>query len=180
MPEPRSPRTVADVELVVELEQFYYREARMLQELRFDEWLELFTEDATYRVPLREMTAFHRSGEPNQRIIDDDLAFDYINETKSELTLRVKRLMSGLAHVEEPQPVTTRLITNVELGEHDGASATVHSNFHVVRVKEQLQPQSFFGSRTDRLVRVDDVWRIGARLVVFPQRILEQPVSMLF
>ena len=32
--------------------KFVYREARLLDEKRFDEWYELFTEDAYYWVPL--------------------------------------------------------------------------------------------------------------------------------
>lgn len=172
--------TRSDVELLVDLGQFYYREARLLQEHRFSEWLDLFTEDSTYRVPVREVTRYHGSTAPNQEIVDDDLAFDYINETKAELSMRVNRLLSGLAHVEEPQPITTRLITNVEVNKHDSASAVVHSNFHVLRVKEQVQPQSFFGSRTDRLISLDGRWRISTRRVVLAQRILEQPLSMLF
>jgi 3-phenylpropionate/cinnamic acid dioxygenase small subunit len=35
-------------ELTREVEQFLYREARLLDERRFREWLELFTDDARY------------------------------------------------------------------------------------------------------------------------------------
>jgi 3-phenylpropionate/cinnamic acid dioxygenase small subunit len=172
--------TRRDVEVLLQVQQFYYREAHLLQDLRFNDWLALFTEDATYRIPVREMTRFHGSTGPNQEVVDDDLAFDYINESKPELATRVSRLLSGLAHVEEPQPITTRLITNVEVEQQGDSSAVVYSNFHVIRVKEQRQPQSFFGSREDRITRLDDRWYISARRVVFGQRILEQPVSLLF
>jgi ketosteroid isomerase-like protein len=35
-----------------EVEQFLFREARLLDQQRLDEWLALFAEDATYWVPL--------------------------------------------------------------------------------------------------------------------------------
>jgi 3-phenylpropionate/cinnamic acid dioxygenase small subunit len=37
-------------ETIREVEQFLYREARLLDERRFHEWLELFTEDVRYRM----------------------------------------------------------------------------------------------------------------------------------
>jgi 3-phenylpropionate/cinnamic acid dioxygenase small subunit len=177
VPDSLAART--DTALVTDVEQFYYREARLLQDLRLTEWLALFAEDATYRIPLREVTRFHGSTALNQDVIDDDLAFDYINETKEELTVRVNRLLSGLAHVEEPQPITTRFITNIEVEPLGGGEVLARSNFHVIRVKEQLQSQSFFGSRTDRLVDADGGWRIAARRVVLGVRVLEHPVSLL-
>ncbi|HWM76977.1 MAG TPA: aromatic-ring-hydroxylating dioxygenase subunit beta, partial [Methylomirabilota bacterium] len=36
-----------------EIESFLYREADLLDERRYEEWLELFTEDAHYWMPLR-------------------------------------------------------------------------------------------------------------------------------
>jgi 3-phenylpropionate/cinnamic acid dioxygenase small subunit len=35
-------------EIIREVEQFLYREARLLDERRFHEWLELLTEDIRY------------------------------------------------------------------------------------------------------------------------------------
>ena len=35
-------------------EQFLYHEARLLDEQRYEEWLELFSDDATYWVPLEQ------------------------------------------------------------------------------------------------------------------------------
>jgi 3-phenylpropionate/cinnamic acid dioxygenase small subunit len=40
-------------EVIREVEQFLYREARLLDERRFHEWLELFTDDVRYWMPVR-------------------------------------------------------------------------------------------------------------------------------
>ena len=37
-----------------EIEELLYREAHLLDEHRFDEWLDLFTDDVEYVIPLRE------------------------------------------------------------------------------------------------------------------------------
>jgi 3-phenylpropionate/cinnamic acid dioxygenase small subunit len=39
--------------IIREVEQFLYREARLLDERRFHEWLLLFTEDVRYWMPVR-------------------------------------------------------------------------------------------------------------------------------
>ena len=36
-----------------EVEKFYYKEARLLDEWKFHEWLDLFTEDVHYWMPVR-------------------------------------------------------------------------------------------------------------------------------
>ena len=43
-----------DRELHFEIEQFLYREARLLDDGRFHDWLALFTDDARYFVPVRQ------------------------------------------------------------------------------------------------------------------------------
>ena len=43
-----------DRDLQLEVERFLYDEAALLDERRFWEWLELFTDDVRYWMPLRE------------------------------------------------------------------------------------------------------------------------------
>ena len=40
-------------EIIREIEQFLYREARLLDDRKFHEWLELLTEDIRYWMPVR-------------------------------------------------------------------------------------------------------------------------------
>ena len=40
-------------DLLREVEQFLYHEARLLDERRFHDWIELFTEDVHYWMPTR-------------------------------------------------------------------------------------------------------------------------------
>lgn len=69
---------MVDRELQYEIEQFLYREAQLLDDGRFAEWLDLFTEDAKYWMPTRETTASREDWvqhEGAMSLFDDDKAF---------------------------------------------------------------------------------------------------------
>jgi len=73
-----------------DLVRFVVKEARLLDEKRFDEWYELFTDDAYYWVPLVPGQA-----DPH---LHNSLAY----EDKFLLKLRVERLKSPLAFSQNP------------------------------------------------------------------------------
>lgn len=168
---------VVDRDLQHEVEQFLYREARLLDERRFHEWLDLLTDDVYYWVPVRETNqqrpdGFHEEGE---------LAVSYMNDNKDFLTMRIKRLDTGQAHAETPPSRTRHLITNVEI-ETDGASdeITVHSNFMLFQSRRERSDYSYMGKREDRLRRVDGAWKIARRKVFLDHAILPRGPSVLF
>jgi|SRR5688572_10628721 len=73
-----------------ELVRFVLREARLIDEKRFDEWYELFTDDAYYWVPLV----------PGQT---DPLAHNSLAyEDKLLLKLRIERLKQPTAYSQKP------------------------------------------------------------------------------
>lgn len=69
-------------------------EARLLDHRRFDEWLSLWTDDATYFVPVRVPRRM-----PATDVVDDIGLFDDNNQS---LTLRVRRLSTEVAWAEDP------------------------------------------------------------------------------
>ncbi len=71
--------------------RFVYREARLLDERRFDEWYELFTEDAFYWVPLT----------PGQTDPLSETSLAY--EDRLLLKLRIERLKSPRAFSQHPE-----------------------------------------------------------------------------
>ena len=71
--------------------RFIYKEARLLDEKRFDEWYELFTEDAYYWVPL--------SPGQTDPLAHNSLAY----EDKLLLKLRIERLKLPTAYSQKPQ-----------------------------------------------------------------------------
>src|SRR5262245_66694751 len=79
--------------LCLELMQFYIREAWLLDERKFTDWLDLFTDDVLYFMPRRKNVLrreLHREVTPL-----GDLAI--LEEDKRYLELRVARLETGIA-----------------------------------------------------------------------------------
>jgi len=84
-------------------ETFVYDEAELLDDGRYEEWLDLFTEDAVYWLPL-DTTRNHPRDALN--IIYDD---------RHRLGDRVSRLRGGHAHSEDPLSSTQHLVGNLRL-----------------------------------------------------------------
>jgi biphenyl 2,3-dioxygenase beta subunit len=152
-------------DLVREIEQFLYREARMLDERRFNEWLELFTDDMRYWMPV--MTTVERG----EREVATGRELAHFDDNKVTLSIRVKRLYSGSAHAEEPQSRTRHFVSNVEVT-GSGDEITVHSNFIVYRTRLETDEDWFVGHRVDSLRRAGESWRIAKRVMTLDQTVL--------
>ncbi len=138
-----------------EIEDFLFREAALLDEWRLEEWLELLTEDATYRVPPNDAP----DGDPADTlfIIADDIA---------RIRGRVKRLSSPEAHAEHPRSRTRRMISNVRITGRDGAYLDVAANFVVYRFRRDQRIGEYVGRYTYRLRVDDEALRIAERRAV--------------
>lgn len=160
-----------------DIERFLYREAWLLDERHFHQWLDLFTEDCRYSLWLRETVQSREEGiapptEASAPVFDDD---------KSFLTVRVKRLETRLAHAEQPPSLTRHLITNVLV--HEGETATaveVSSNFLVYQSRIDISEHTFFGKREDLLRHVDGEWKIARRRVVLDAMTLPRTITVFF
>lgn len=99
---------MADVDTAYSVEQFLYREAELLDERHFEAWLELFTDDATYEVPLRVTRESQVGSELSSR---GRIFWD----SKRTLEIRVQRLRSEYAWAEQPPSRTRHFVSNVRV-----------------------------------------------------------------
>ena len=134
-----------------EVEELFYLEASLLDEWRLDEWLELLTEDARYRVPSNDA----REGDPGDTLF---LIADDIQRIRG----RVERLKDPHAHAEFPHSRTRRLVTNVRVA-GQGREIEAHANFAVYRMRRGGQEGVFVGRYRYLLRRVDGKLRIALR-----------------
>jgi 3-phenylpropionate/cinnamic acid dioxygenase small subunit len=178
------------VEVIREVEQFLYREARLLDERRFHEWLELFTDDVRYWMPGRS----NRYPRVSKAIVildperyteeeltkEDELAI--LDETKETLGRRIARLETGMAWAEDPPSRTRHIITNIEVEPGDAAAERkVSSNFMVYRSRSETEQDFYVGARQDVLRRVDGAWKIARRKIILDQNVLlAKNVSIFF
>jgi 3-phenylpropionate/cinnamic acid dioxygenase small subunit len=168
--------TTTRAQLQHEVEQFLYREARLIDDLDLHAWLDLMTDDIRYWVPVRETL----QNDPQGVAGDDEIAVAHMDEDKNAMTLRVKRLDTGVAHAETPPSRTRHLITNVEVLEEDGDEVTVQSCFHIFQSRREKTNFDWYGKRIDRLRRVDGEWKLARRKVVLDHTILPRAVSIFF
>jgi 3-phenylpropionate/cinnamic acid dioxygenase small subunit len=177
-------------EIIREVEQFLYREARLLDARRFHEWLELFTEDVRYWMAGRS-NRYPRSSkaiailDPDRYVEDDAARADelaILDETKETLAARVSRLDTGMAWAEDPPSRTRHLIANIEVepGESE-AEVKVYSNFLVYRSRAESEEDFYVGAREDVLRREGGGWKIAHRKLVLDQNVLSaKNVSIFF
>jgi 3-phenylpropionate/cinnamic acid dioxygenase small subunit len=173
-----------------EVEQFLYREARLLDERRFHEWLELFTDDIHYWMGSRS-NRYPKSSKAiaildPDRYVEDDLTkadeLAILDEDKASLTGRVARLDTGMAWAEDPPSRTRHLITNIEVEQGDAAAEVkVYSNFMVYRSRAETEQDFYVGGRRDVLRRVAGAWKIAGRKITLDQNVLlAKNVSIFF
>jgi len=167
---------MADGNLQHEIEQFYYREAELLDSRRLYEWLDLFSDDCSYALAGRLQSAAGAVEPPSEpRLIY------HARDDKQFLTLRVKRLDTGFAHVEEPPSFTRRIVGNVQIENKDRPDGryAVSANVMIVQFRETASTL-FAGRRNDELLRVEGGWRIASRVTILDHVSLPRIISILF
>ena len=142
-----------DVELLREVEQFLFGEARLADELRYDEWEALWTDDAVYWVPA------------NADDIDPMRQMSIIFDNRSRIATRIKQLHTGKRHSQNPPSRLRRLVSNVELLGEEDDDVLVGANFLVYESRER--GVTLWAGRSEyRLRRTDDGWRMAAKKVL--------------
>ncbi len=162
---------MTDWNLKREIEDLLAREAHLLDERRFTEWLDLFTEDVEYVMPLREYLQgdVEPAGHP---VIRDDLDM---------LRVRVAKDNTGYSHSELPASMTCHLVTNVVVDEIPGSDEVEARSMFLVRQARKLRDEAWWaGRRIDRVRRVDGSWRLARREIYLDATVLPRGISIFF
>lgn len=155
--------------LAREIEQFLYAEAEILDERRFDDWLELFADDARYWMPMRRNVKF---GEQDRETTREGEEVAWFDEGKETLIQRVQQIHTGIHWAEEPQSRVCHMVSNIQILEADGSEARVKSRFLVYRSRLETETDFFVGKREDTLRRVGNSWKIVRRAIFLDQNVL--------
>lgn len=170
--------TPVSMETHHEVTMFLYREARLLDEERYREWLEMIARDIHYWIPLRE-NRFRKDKRPAPT---PETAAAFFNDDYDDLEDRVKRFETGMVWSEDPAARMNRLVTNVEAEATDrGDELEVYSNVSLYRNRRQDEEIWFTGKRRDRLRRVDGEWKLARRHVFLSHHVLlDENIALLF
>lgn len=125
-----------------QIEAFLYREARLIDEHRYDEWLSLWTDDGIYWVPCNEDDT-----DPARQV-------SLIYDDRVRLGDRVARLKSGAAWAQEPKSRMRRVIANLEIEEGENGEVSVASNFILAELRRHMQ--NLWAGRTIHKLRPEN------------------------
>jgi benzoate/toluate 1,2-dioxygenase beta subunit len=136
------------------VENFIYREARLMDENAYQEWLSLWAaENVRYWIP------------SNADEMDPDEHVSIIYDDRRRLEARVKRLASGYAFAQDPKSRMRRVISNIEIEEDAEGIITTWCNFALGEFRRGKQ-DVFIGRTMHRLRPEGDGFRIVFKKVL--------------
>lgn len=164
----RGEGAFVDDRRLADIERFYRKEARLLDEERYDEWYDLLADDLFYWMPLRE-SRFRRDSRPE--LSPDNMAL--FDESKADIAVRLGRVASKLAWTEDPPTRHVYVVANIEAFETATAGEyEIHSTFVQYRNRSEHDAVTICGRRRDLLRAVGDGFQIAGRLIILPQSVL--------
>ena len=146
--------------LGLRVSEFLVEEARLLDEWRLEEWLALFTADATYVVPGTD----DPEADPRRALV-------LVDDDRARLGWRVKRLIGGHAHREFPWSRTRRLVSNVRVEARDDGTLTASASFVVWRFRHG-HADPFIGRAEYHLVETAAGFAIASKRAVLDHETL--------
>lgn len=163
---------LARLVLQAEITEFFYAEADLLDDGRYEEWLDLLTDDVSYTMPLRLNVAVADVASREQTKAGSEVC--WFDEDKTTLAKRVAQLRTGQHWAEEPLSRVSHLVTNVRVLAVDLPTVEVACRFLVHRNRVAAETDFFVGRRHDTLRRAADGngWRIARRELLLDQNVL--------
>lgn len=140
-------------------EELLYLEARLLDEDRFEEWLELFASETLYWLPIMDV-----AGEPS--LIRDD---------RRAMEERIYRILNTTVHAQTPRSRTQHDVSNIEV-EHEGGGVLVRCNQVVREVRVGAPGQMGLGHARSIPARCtyklvwEDGWKIAEKKCLLLER----------
>lgn len=154
--------------LQYEVEQFFYREAALLDERKYRDWLELLADDIHYWMPIRR-TVTRGDLEREFTKIGD---MSYFDDDKRDLAMRIEKLEARSAWSENPPSRTRHFVSNVRIGAWEGDEIEVELAFHFYRSRLNDAIDNWIGKRQDRLRRVEGGFQICQRHIFLDQTVI--------
>ena len=165
---------LAHMLLKYQVEEFLFQEAEILDERRFEEWLDLLADDVRYWMPMRRNVKF---GELDREFTREGQDINWFDEGKDTLTRRVNQILTGVHWAEEPLSRICHTVSNVQVLQatpsvSEPIDVTVKCRFFIYRNRVETETDLLVGKREDVLRKVDGSWKIAQRKVILDQNIL--------
>ena len=154
-----------------EVSQFLNYEYRLLDEERFEEWLDLMHDDIHYWMPGIEN---RRREDPLDQGFYAVKHMAYFDDSIRDLKRRVERFLQPSAWAENPPTRNVHLISNIEVYHGETPDEfIVYSVFRSVRSRGLDEEYVLYGRRKDFLVRHKKYLKVKSRLILIPNAMLK-------
>lgn len=155
----------------LDIQAFVYREARLLDDREWDEWLECYSKEATFWMPAwdddDELTR-----DPQSEI---SLIYYPNREGLEDRVYRIKTERSGATSI--PEPRTTHQVSNLEVLSQEGGKVELRFNWHTLSHRYQ-QTSAFFGTSFYTLDVSGDAPLITYKKVVLNNDYIHQVIDV--
>ena len=149
--------------LYCEVTEFLVREAALLDNNRFREWLSCLADDLVYTMPVR-VTRERAAGAG----FSDKMS--HFDETLSSITTRVRRLETQSAWAEDPPSRTRRFVSNVQVERVGNDGLKVASYLLALRNRSDAPSfQIISAERKDVLRQTNDGLKLVKREILVDQ-----------
>ena len=157
-----------------EIEQFLYQEAELLDERRFEEWLDFLTEDIRYWMPMRRNVKF---GELDREFTREGHDINWFDEGKDTLVRRVNQILTGVHWAEEPLSRVCHSVSNIQILDatpslSQPTEVSIKCRFLVYRNRVETETDILVGKREDTIRNVNGQWKIAQRKIILDQNVL--------
>lgn len=149
---------------------FLYREARLLDDRQWDEWLTLYAEDVTYWMP---------AWDDDDQLTEDpqsQISLIYY-PSRDGLEDRVFRIKTERSSASTPEPRTGHNTTNIEVLAERGDEVDVRYNFHTLNHRYKVTDH-FFGTCYATLRREGGGYLIANKKIVLKNDYIRQVIDI--
>jgi 3-phenylpropionate/cinnamic acid dioxygenase small subunit len=148
-----------------------FREARFLDNQQWDEWIDLYDENAVYWIP---------SWDGQHKLIDDPktgISLMYYAD-RSGIEDRIYRIRTGLSSASTPLPRTVHNITNIEVENTDKNQLLVRSNWQCMTYR--WHETVFFAGHYEHLLKPvnDNDFLINAKKIIVKNDLISIPMDV--
>jgi len=123
----REPGDPVEAKQLSEVIQLLYKECRLLDDQRFEDWLELFVKDCVYWIP----------GDISPQNASTELTWEI--HDRRRLEDRVARLRTGTAYSQLPPTRTRHLLSNIEVWSPEEGELRARTNLTIHTFRQGVQ-----------------------------------------
>ena len=150
----RKKSVMPDLDTLRQIETFLYLEASCLDRPNLDAWIQLYTEDGTYWMPVIE---------------DQEDPLNHVSlfyDDRVMMEIRRRNFIHPRAASKDYKVRSSHIISNIQITEYDEetGSCTVTSNFHCAMYYQDKQTL-YAGTYKHELVRHEDAYLIRHKRV---------------